>query len=124
MQAEDIPEDETPEHERYEDDDTTNTVIEDRDDVNQQAIDMYLHAEVLLRIAGEMLTGKVVRRKRDADGNLIRKSATNPIMDTRMYVVSFPDDREAEYYANIIAENMLSMCDTEGNQFVLMKHIY
>lgn len=69
MNPEDIPEDETPEHERYEDDDTTNNVIEDRDNVDQQAIDMYLNAEVLLPIAGEMLTGKVVRRKRDADGN-------------------------------------------------------
>jgi hypothetical protein len=45
------------------------------------------------------------------------------MMDTRMYVVSFPDDREAEYTANIIAENMLSMCDTEGNQFIIMRHI-
>jgi Reverse transcriptase (RNA-dependent DNA polymerase) len=123
MQPEDIPEDETPEHERYEEEDGTKTVIEDRDEIDQQAIDMYLHAEVLLPIAGEMLTGRVVRRKRDADGNLIGKSATNPFLDTRMYVVSFPDDREAEYAANIIAENMLSMCDAEGNQYVLMKHI-
>jgi hypothetical protein len=77
----------------------------------------------LLHIAGEMLTGKVVQREKDIDGNLIGKSALNPIMDTRMYVVSFPNDREAEYSANVIAENMLSMCDTEGNQFVLLKHI-
>jgi hypothetical protein len=48
MQAEDIPEDETPEHERYEDEDSTQTFIEGRDDVDQQIIDMYLHAEVLL----------------------------------------------------------------------------
>jgi hypothetical protein len=40
-----------------------------------------------------------------------------------MYVVSFPNDREAELLANTIAENMLSMCDVEGDQFVLLKFI-
>jgi hypothetical protein len=93
------------------------------DEADQEAIDTYLQAEVLLPIAGEMLTGRVSERKRDADGNLIGKSATNPIMDTRMYVMTFRDKREAEYSANVIAENMLSMCYVEGNQFVLMKYI-
>jgi hypothetical protein len=84
---------------------------------------MYLRAEVSLPIDGKILTGKVVQRKRDSDGNLIGKAARNPILDTRSYVVSFPDGREAEYSANVIAENMLSMCDDEGNQYLLMKYI-
>jgi hypothetical protein len=82
-----------------------------------------LKAEVILPISGEMLTGKVERQKRDADGDLIGKANSNPILDTREYVVRFPDGREAEYSANVIAENMLSMCDEEGNQFLLLKHI-
>ncbi|KAG7370183.1 reverse transcriptase RNA-dependent DNA polymerase [Nitzschia inconspicua] len=123
MKLEDMPQDDTPEYERYEDDDSDPINVEDRDDVDQNAIDMYLKAEVLLPIAGEMRTGSVSRRKRDADGNLIGKAAANPIMDTRMYVVTFPDGREAEYSANVIAENMLSMCDPEGNQYILLKHI-
>jgi hypothetical protein len=44
-------------------------------------------------------------------------------LDTRVYVVRFHDGREAEYSTNVIAENMLSMCDEEGNQFLLLKHI-
>jgi hypothetical protein len=40
-----------------------------------------------------------------------------------LYTVKFPDGKEAEYAANIIAENMLSMCDEEGNQYLLLKHI-
>ena len=123
MTPDDIPEDETPEYDRYEDDDTPPIEDVDREDVDQDAIDMYLHAEVALPIAGELRTGKVARRKRNADGNLIGHSAANPILDTRMYVVSFPDGREAEYSANVIAENMLSMCDPEGHQYLLMKHI-
>ena len=123
MKEEDIPEDETPEYERYEDDMTKPVESVDREDVDQDAIDMFLKAEVVLPISGEMLTGKVERRKRDADGNLIGKANSNPILDTREYVVRFPDGREAEYSANVIAENMLSMCDEEGNQFLLLKHI-
>jgi hypothetical protein len=40
-----------------------------------------------------------------------------------MYTVRFPDGKEAAYAANIIAENMLSKCDEEGNQYLLMNHI-
>jgi hypothetical protein len=123
MQHGDIPEEETPTYDRYEDDETTRIEVLDRDDVDQDAADQYLQAEVILPIAGEMLKGKVTRRKRDANGNLIGKSDNNPIMDTRRYIVSFPDDKEAEYAANIIAESMLSKCDSEGHQYTLMAHI-
>jgi hypothetical protein len=34
----------------------------------------------------------------------------------------FPTTEEAEFAANVIAENMLSICDAEGNQFFMMKH--
>jgi hypothetical protein len=70
-----------------------------------------------------MKTGIVERRKRDRDGNLIGKANHNPILDTRLYTVEFPDGKEAEYSANIIAETRLSMCDEEGNQYLLLNHI-
>ena len=44
----------------------------------------------------------------------IGKAAKNPILDTREYIVKFPDDLEEEYQANVIAESMFSQCDTEG----------
>jgi hypothetical protein len=66
----DIPEDETPENELYEDDEVGKVETPDRDDYDENAIDMYLKAEVTLPIAGKMKTGTVERRKRDTDGNL------------------------------------------------------
>jgi hypothetical protein len=123
MKMEEASDEDTPEYKSYEDDSSNYERTDKKDEADQEAIDPYLQAEVLLPIAGEMLTGRVSKRKRDADGNLIGKSATNPIMDKRMYVMTFLDKREAEYSANVIAENMLSMCDVEGNQFVIMKHI-
>jgi hypothetical protein len=45
------------------------------------------------------------------------------MLDTRQYVVEFPDGSEATYAANIIAENMISQCDSTGRQFLLVKHV-
>jgi hypothetical protein len=119
----DFPEDETPSFERYEDDDQVPIEPVERDDHDVDAYDQYVNAEVLLPISGEMKTGKVKSRKRDSDGYLVGKAHANPIMDSREYVVEFPDGREAAYAANIIAENMYTMCDSEGHQHILLNAI-
>ena len=51
------------------------------------------------------------------------KANANPILDTRTYEVEFPDGTTAEYSANVIAQNMYSQCDVEGNQYLLLKEI-
>ena len=48
----------------------------------------------------------VKRRKPDDLGNAIGKSNINPTLDTRMYTLEFLNGAEAEYSANVIAENM------------------
>jgi hypothetical protein len=123
MTPDDIPEDSTPEYDRYDDGENDQITLIDQDDVDQNAIDQYLHAEVKLPIAGEMKNGRVIKRKRDVNGDLVGKSSSNPYMDTRRYIVSFEDDMESEYAANVIAENMLSRCDHERNQHALLRHI-
>jgi hypothetical protein len=40
-----------------------------------------------------------------------------------MYDVEFSDGQLAEYSANIIAENMYTQCDAEGNQYLLLNEI-
>eukprot|EP00978_Attheya_sp_CCMP212_P046840 scaffold414796_cov24-Attheya_sp.AAC.1 len=70
-----------------------------------------------------MSSGKVIDWKRDKDGIAKEKVNTNPILDTRMYQVRFPDGVEAEYAANAIAENMWAQCDPDGNQHVLLELI-
>ena len=62
-------------------------------------------------------------RKRDADGNVVGKANSNPILDTRTYDVEFEDGDVTEFTANIIAENMYAQCDAEGNQYVLLDKI-
>ena len=44
---------------------------------------------------------------------LLGAYAPNPILNSIVYDVEFPDGQVKEYAANVIAENMLSQVDTE-----------
>ena len=68
-------------------------------------------------------TGVVIERKRDSSGNPIGHSDPNPILDTRIYTVQFQDGSCSDYAANIIAENILSRVDCEGNQYLMIDEI-
>jgi hypothetical protein len=70
-----------------------------------------------------LVPAKVIGRKRDSDGNPVGVGNTNPLLDTRVYEVEFPDGHTDAYAANIIAENIYSQVDAEGNQFLLLAEI-
>ena len=93
------------------------------DDYDEETLDKLLSAEVLVPKGDGFMMGTVVSRKRDADGNPIGKANSNPILDTRVYEVQFPDGHLEEYSANVIAESMYSQVDDEGNQFLLLQEI-
>jgi hypothetical protein len=40
-----------------------------------------------------------------------------------MYEVEFLDGQVAEYSVNIIAENMYTQCNAEGNQYLLLNEV-
>jgi hypothetical protein len=110
--------------EPYEDnDDGGIDQMPDREEQQFEHFDQYLNSEVLLARKDKMTTGKVKSRKRTADGSLRGTGDTNPILDTRSYMVEFPDGSEAEYSANVLAENMYAQCDADGNQFLLMEAV-
>jgi hypothetical protein len=66
---------------------------------------------------------RVLKRLKDADGVPIGRPHNNPIMDTRMYEVEYPDGHKAALAANAIAENMFAQTDMEGNRHVLFEEI-
>ena len=122
--AEDIGIDPTPEFEPYEDDDDEPyPKIPDVDDVTPEESDNYLGAEVDVSFGGDMKTGTVVRRARNSEGELEGTANINPILDTRTYEVEFLDGTVGTYSANLIADNMISMCDPNGNQQLLFDEI-
>ena len=89
--------------------------------------DTYLNKEIaLLRGAGDSSDihyGKVTKRLRDAEGRPIGTASENPLMDTREYTVEFTDGHTEALSANLIAQNLFSEIDEEGNRHILLDDI-
>ena len=102
-------------------DDVEDHIVEDEDtpDVNDQ----YIGATVDITHKGELRSGRVKERARDEDGQFTGNANANPFLDTRKYVVEFPDGEVSEYTANIIAENMIAQCDADGYDVRLLEAI-
>jgi hypothetical protein len=67
-----------------------------------------------------MLRGIVKTRKRDFDGNPIGKANSNPLLDTCLYDVEFPDGDIREYVATVIVESIYSQVDDESRHTLLL----
>ena len=86
--------------------------------------DTYVNMELALpRSGGEVEFAKVTKRLRDKDGLPIGTANDNPILDTRVYEVEFPDGYKTSLAANAIAENLFAQVDSEGNRQVLFDEI-
>ena len=105
------------------DDDQMEITDGDADNYTPEMFDAYLTALVLLPCGGELLMAQVVGQKRDANGNPVGQAHSNPILDTCKYEVKFTDGSREIFMANLIAENMYSQVDEEGQQYTLMSEI-
>ncbi|GFH50430.1 hypothetical protein CTEN210_06904 [Chaetoceros tenuissimus] len=80
-----------------------------------EALDNYINSEVIMPDKdGTAVLTKVKGRKRDAAGNPVGEANENPILDTRVYELEFPDGRIEEYAVNMIAENLFEQADEDG----------
>jgi hypothetical protein len=114
----------TPTYDMYEDDDEgAYSQVPEFDDVCPDTYNCYVITEVELPIGDKVMSGKVKRRKREHDGSLKGTEHPNPMLDIHMYEVELPDRQVAEYSANVIAENMYTQCNAEGNQYLLLDKI-
>ncbi len=93
------------------------------DEFTPKAFDNLLSAEVLLPKGDVLIPARVIARKHDASGNPIGIAHTNPILDTRVYDVQFPDGHTDCYATNIIAEKNYAQIDEEGNRVLLLGEI-
>jgi hypothetical protein len=120
----DLSDIETPMYASYEDDDDGAYVpVSDIDEADPDTHDHYVGTEVNLSIGDKVMSGKIGQRKREADGSLKGTADPNPILDTCTYEVELPDGQVVEYSVNVIAENMYTQCNTEGNQYLLLDEI-
>ena len=106
----------------YEDEDEEPQIIPENEAVDaqgkplfqQSVTDALIQAEVLLPHGEELLAATVIRRSMDEDGKVIGAHHDNPILNTLLYDVEFPDGTIKPYAANVIAENIYEQVDDEG----------
>ena len=86
--------------------------------------ELYLDAEVMLPKDGEHLqAARVIGRAKDENGKKLGLFHSNPILNTQVYEVMFPDGSVKQYAANIIAENIFSQIDEYGYRYQLLRNI-
>ena len=92
--------------------------------LNQQpAYDKLLNSEIQMQIDETVTHGTVKRRAIGADGRTIGTYDDNPLLNTMVYEVEFPDGQIKEYSANLIVENMLTQVDEDGYTITMMEGI-
>ena len=93
--------------------------------INQQSVtDLLINAEVLLPQEDSQQMAKVVRRAIDSEGLVIGEFNENPILNSLVYDVEFPDGVVKQYAANVIAENVLGQVDESGFHSQSLKSIF
>ena len=118
----------------YGDDSTTPTDSEygnmvqeetkDVDDIDDATYDKFIGATFRLddsNNGGNLATVK--RRVTDINGHMIGKTHPNPLLSTAEYEVELEDGTTDRYFANVIAENIYSQLDTEGQERVVLSEI-
>jgi hypothetical protein len=113
--AADFPaEDITPDLDHFDD---SKLLSPDADDVEvtPEFGDNLLNAKIMLPCGGVLTKGRVTARKCDNAGNPVGLADSNPILDTRSYIVDFADGNQAMLSANSIAKSLYSQCDPESH---------
>ena len=70
-----------------------------------------------------VVLGKIRDHKRGHDGFPIGRMHNNPILSTAIYQVETPDGNLEEYTANVIAENLYSQVDDNGQSYGSLSEI-
>ena len=60
------------------------------------------------------ILGKVKKCKQDESVNQIKEKNSNPILDTRIYELEFPDGRIEDFVVSVLALNILNHDDSDG----------
>jgi hypothetical protein len=97
--------------------------LDDELEASEAAGDFLVNSEVLLPVGNSQELARVLRWKRDADGKVVGTAHHNPVLDSQVYEVWFPDGRTEELAANVIAEAIYAQCDADRNQYVLLDTI-
>jgi hypothetical protein len=94
------------------------------DDAYIESLDEYIGSQIVIPNKEAVPVLAIVKkRKRDALNQPIGTKNDNPILDSRIYELEFPDGRIEEYSVNVIAENLFNMADDDGWDTGLLEEI-
>ena len=82
---------------------------------------MLISAKVLLPHEGKVQKGKVIGRSYNDDGNLLGEYNTNPLLNSIIYNVEFPDRQLREYSASTIAQIIYTKVDKYGHSHTIFQ---
>ena len=106
---EDIWQENTPQYDPYEDE-TQNKLpflqLADELEPMTEVGNQYFGAEILLTRGNEMARDHVVAHSCDANGNIVGKANTNPILNTGIYQVEFACGNITKFISNVIAKSV------------------
>mmetsp|Transcript_2147 Transcript_2147/g.3294 ORF Transcript_2147/g.3294 Transcript_2147/m.3294 type:complete len:1178 (+) Transcript_2147:1032-4565(+) len=86
-------------------------------------LDPLIQASIILPRGDRSELGRVLDRKRNAEGLYVGRKHKMPALDSRVYVVEFQDGEKVDISYNTIAEHLYSQVDSEGNQYQNFKEI-
>ena len=92
-------------------------VKEADEEFDPDSYDTYVGMELTLdRPGSDPGYARITKRLKNNEGTPIGVANSNPILDTRLYEVEYPDGHCAATSANIISENLLSQVDHDGHR--------
>jgi hypothetical protein len=56
---------------------------------------------------------KVIGRNRNLVGNFVGRKHKNPVLDSRVFIVEFPDCEQKEVSYNVLSDHLFSQVDEE-----------
>jgi hypothetical protein len=74
------------------------------DDLDEETYSQFTYTEVILLKGDYWHIARVLGQKRDGDSNLLGRYHPNPLLDTSIHEVKFPDGNIQDYATNVIAE--------------------
>ena len=98
--------------------------VENIDEPYMEELDSLIGSQVNLPDkSGIPLLITVKKRKRESQGHPVGKADDNPILDSRIYELEYPDGRVEEYSVNTILENMVEQVHSNDWDTTLMDEI-
>jgi hypothetical protein len=92
--------------------------------LNQQPLyNTMISAEILLPYGDDMEMGKVIGRTLGDHGSTMGSYDDNPLLNSMIYDVEFPDGNINEFASNMLAENMFSQVNPYGYNTIVLKEI-